>query len=509
MNFNELPRGLPGSSERSGTAPRALWMDPATITGHEFWRYEAGKVFLGTCEGQPIGIRDNRHMLTVAGSRAGKGTSAIVPNLLLYPGSVLVLDPKGENATLTAERRGQGRQIPAGGMDHDVFVIDPFGVADVPDEYRAGFNPLQDLDPQSDNFIDECDAIADALVIQEGKGDNAYFYDAARLVLRGYIAWVAAHGDIEDRSLNEVKRLLFLPKVEVTEANFEEIAELFAQVPDVNDPKLLFNQLNALMMGDEDFAYGVPFQAASMLASLDGRVFGSIMATIQNQIAFLSSPPMIETFSGDGRMPDLAAWKHGGQSVYLCLPAGRLHRHSRFFRLFINRLMNAIEADESVPDTPALMILDEMHVLGHMKALETAAGLIAGFGVRIWSIWQDLAQLKDIYGNRWETFLGNASVFQTFGLNDMSSLEYISKRLGTSSIISITQSEQSVGQAANGFSAKSQSIQAAPLLAPEEVAEFFSRQSGNQLIIYPGPSPIFLERLPYYQSFFDNVRSPD
>lgn len=509
MDFRELPRGLPGSPERSGTAPRALWMDPATITRHDFWRYEPGKVFLGACEGQAVGIRDNRHMLTIAGSRAGKGTSAIVPNLLLYPGSVLVLDPKGENATLTAERRGQGREIPDGGLDHDVFVIDPFGVADVDDAYRAGFNPLEDLDLQSDAFIDECDAIADALVIQEGKGNNAYFYDAARLVLRGYIAWVAAHADIEDRSLNEVKRLLFLPRVEVTKENFEEMAELFAQIPDVNDPKMIFNQLNALMMGDEEFAYGVPFQAASMLASLDGREFGSIMSTIQNQIGFLSSPPMARTFAQGNRSPDLMAWKHGGQSVYLCLPAGRLHRHSRFFRLFVNRLMNAIEADETVPDTPALMILDEMHVLGHMKALETAAGLIAGFGVRIWSIWQDLAQLKDIYGNRWETFLGNASVFQTFGLNDLSSLEYISKRLGTSSVMSISQNEQSVGQAARGFEAQSQAIQAAPLLAPEEVAEFFSRQSGNQLIIYPGPSPIFLERLPYYEPFFDTVRSPD
>jgi type IV secretion system protein VirD4 len=509
MEFRELPRGLPGSPERSGNAPRALWMDPATVASHDFWRYEPGKVFLGTSQGQPIGIRDNRHMLTIAGSRAGKGTSAIVPNLLLYPGSVLVLDPKGENATLTAERRGQGRDIPAGGMDHDVFVIDPFGIAKVDDVYRAGFNPLDDLDLQSDAFIDECDAIADALVIQEGKGNNSYFYDVARLVLRGYIAWVAAHADIEDRSLIEVKRLLFLPRVEITDENREKMMELFADVPDVNDPKLIFNQLNHLMMQDEDFAYGVPFQAASMLASLDGRVFGSVISTIQNQIGFLSSPPMSRTFAGDGRMPDLAAWKHGGQSVYLCLPAGRLHRHSRFFRLFVNRLLNAIEADETVPDTPALMILDEMHVLGHMSALETAAGLIAGFGVRIWSIWQDLAQLMHIYDKRWETFLGNASVFQTFGLNDLSSLEYVSKRLGTSSTLTVSQSEQNVTQAAQGFSAQSQSIQASPLLAPEEVAEFFSRQSGNQLIIYPGPSPIFLERLPYYASFFDNVRSPE
>jgi len=56
----------------------------------------------------PLGIDDDRHLVTIAGSRSGKGTSAIIPNLCLYPGSVVCLDPKGENATLTAARRGSG-----------------------------------------------------------------------------------------------------------------------------------------------------------------------------------------------------------------------------------------------------------------------------------------------------------------------------------------------------------------------------------------------------------------
>lgn len=502
MDFNDLPRGLPGTPAGSGGAPRALWNDPATITGHDFWRYAPDKIFLGMCEGQPIGIKDNRHLLTIAGSRAGKGTAAILPNLLLYPGSVLVIDPKGENATESAERRGQGRGIADGGLGQDVHVIDPFGVAEVDDAYRSGFNPLDGLDPRADDFVDECDAIADALVVQEGKGNNAYFYDASRLILRGYIAWVAAHPDIQDKSLNEVRRLIFLPRITVDVPDDDDAIN----IPDVNDPQLTFDDLNTLMRIDPDFADGVPFQAASMLSSLDAREFANIMSTIQNQIGFLSSPPMARVIGGGNRAPNLLDWKHGRQSVYLCLPAGRLHRHFRFFRLFINRLMNAIEADRSVPDTPALMILDEMHVLGHMKALETAAGLVAGFGVRIWSIWQDLAQLKSIYGDRWETFLGNTSVFQSFGLNDLSSLKYVSERLGTSSTLQISHGEQSVGQAARGFSGESKTIQASPLLTPDEVAEFFSRQSGNQLLIYPGTDPIFLERLPYYDPFFDNVR---
>lgn len=507
MNFDDLPRGLPQTHASADKAPRALWVDPDDLAASPNWTYDAGKIFLGASGEELIGTRDNRHLLTIAGSRAGKGTSAILPNLLLYPGSVLVLDPKGENATESAERRGHGRGVANGGLGHDVFVIDPFGVADVDDAYRAGFNPLEGLDPKNDDFIDECDAIADALVVHDGKGDNAHFYDTARLVLRGYIAWVVAHPDITDKSLNEVRRLIFLTRHwdEVPpEVELDETSEVIP--PRADAPNLSFNSLAGLMMEDPDFAHGIPSESASMLLSMGDREFGSAMSTIRNQIGFTASPPMARTLAGGMRSPDLQAWKHGHTSVYLCLPAGRLHRHFRFFRLFINRLLNAIEADKAVPDTPALMILDEMHVLGHMKALETAAGLLAGFGVRIWSIFQDLAQLKNIYGERWETFLGNASIFQTFGLNDLGTLKYISERLGTSAMLKVSQGEQSTDQAAGGFSGESKSIDGTPLLTPDEVAAFFSRQSGNQLIIYPGTSAIFLKRVPYYATFFDNVR---
>lgn len=505
LDFMNLPRGKPGTPAQADLAARALWVDPNTLADHENWAYAPDKVFLGATEtGAAIGTKDDRHLLTIAGSRAGKGVSAILPNLLLYPGSVLVIDPKGENARESAERRGLGRNIPLGGLNHDVFVIDPFGVSKVDDIYRAGFNPLAGIDPQSEEFVDECDAVADALVVAESKGDNAYFTDAARLILRGYIAWVIAHPEITDKSLNEVQRLLFLPRPQ--SHPFDNLEDGEIPIPDVNDPRLSFYELNALMQVDRQFAFGIPFQAASVLGSLDDRGYANIMSTIQNQIGFISSPPMARVLAGGSRSPDLRAWKHGGQSVYLCLPAGRLHRHFRFFRLFINRLMNAVEADETKPEHPALMILDEMHVLGHMKSLETAAGLIAGFGVRIWSFFQDLAQLRNIYGERWETFLGNAGVFQTFGLNDLGSLKYVSERLGQSAMLKISQSELSDTQAATGFTGQSKSIDGTPLLTPDEVAAYFSRQSENQLIIYPGVSAIFLKRVRYIDQSFEDVR---
>lgn len=489
MKFAELPRGRPGTRAAEGDAPRALWMDQERIGRSDFWSWSPEKIFLGATEGgQLIGIGDDRHLAAVAGSRGGKGQSSILPNLAFYAGSVVVIDPKGENATLSAERRGEGRGVPAGGLGQEVYVLDPFRVSDVPDAYRASYNPLADLDPDSQAFVDDCDSIADALVVAAPGQETNHWNSSARMVLRGFIAWVAASPTVElPRTLGTVRRMLHLP-------------------PDATETAPGFNTILAEMLDHPEIAHGVPAEMAGAILGMGPDEAGSVMSTVRQNVVFLSSPAMAAMLEGEGRVPDLAAWKMGGVSVYLCLPATRMHRHARFFRLFINRLLAAVESRSDVPKVPALMLLDEMHVLGHMAALETAAGLIAGYGVRIWSIWQDFSQLKSLYRDRWETFLGNASVLQSFGLNDLTTLKYVSDRLGTSSILSISKSEQSMDAKARGFAAESRSIQASPLLSPEEVAEFFSRQSGNQLVLYPGASPIFLKRVPFYDPWFDRVR---
>ena len=70
---------------------------------------------------QPIGAYLDSHFMTVAGSRQGKGRNVIIPNLLLYSGSVLVTDPKGELANVTAKRRAEG-------LGQRVCVLDPFAI---------------------------------------------------------------------------------------------------------------------------------------------------------------------------------------------------------------------------------------------------------------------------------------------------------------------------------------------------------------------------------------------
>src|SRR3954447_2423825 len=118
----------------------AAWADPDGVAAQ--CRYDAGKLWLGRAAGSdddaPIGYVDDRHICLVSGSRGGKGTTFIVPALTTWPGSVCVVDPKGENATVTAARRGAGSEN-CDGMGQQVHVLDPFRTAAVDAALQSRF----------------------------------------------------------------------------------------------------------------------------------------------------------------------------------------------------------------------------------------------------------------------------------------------------------------------------------------------------------------------------------
>ena len=57
-----------------------------------------------------------------------------------------------------------------------------------------------------------------------------------------------------------------------------------------------------------------------------------------------------------------------------------------------------------------LLLLDEFGALGRMQSVEEAITYSRGYGVSIWMLTQDLAQLRDLYQRSWETLLANVRV---------------------------------------------------------------------------------------------------
>jgi len=174
----KFPRGNPGEDNNEVKLSTSNW---GRVSGN----FQHGDIWIGrTDQGSAFGYDDDRHMVTVAGSRAGKGRSCIIPNLCVYPGSCVVIDPKGENASITAAKRASVRP------GHRVAVLDPFGVADVPDELRCTFNPLDLIQEDSPDAIDEAALIADAIVVSSSERD-AHWDESAR-------AFIEALGRVDE-----------------------------------------------------------------------------------------------------------------------------------------------------------------------------------------------------------------------------------------------------------------------------------------------------------------------
>src|SRR5579871_5092804 len=146
-----------------------------------------------------------RHVTVLGPNGSGKGARLLITNLLEIEGkSIVVLDPKGQNAAVTAPWR---RKI------SDVLILNPFGVLiDVyPDLESVGFNPLAPLDPRSRSFCDDSAGVAEAIV--EIHGNELHWPESARGFGQGGTMWEVKEADRESHppSLENVRALLTEP----------------------------------------------------------------------------------------------------------------------------------------------------------------------------------------------------------------------------------------------------------------------------------------------------------
>ncbi|MGD1955725.1 MAG: type IV secretory system conjugative DNA transfer family protein [Sphingomonadales bacterium] len=433
------------------------------------------RIILGFREGKRrntyLGVPiDDRHLVTIAGARSGKGTSSIVPNLLFYTGSVIANDPKGELARITAKHR-------AAKLGQQIAIIDPFLDSGVPEGDLAAFNPLDIIDPEDENAIDEAGLLADALVVQE-TGSGQHWTMAARNFLHGVILYVALECIGRERTLPHVREL-------------------------ITQDDEGFNDLLSRMVETGGYCA----QVANSIASKSDNERSSVISTAVEQTSFLASPAMMRGLGTSTFDMDALKTSAKGLTVYLCLPARRLAKHKRFLRLLLMVALSRMEAVPNVSVTqatangkPVLFMLDEFPVLGHMDVIETAAGLMAGYGVKLWTILQDISQLQRDYPKSWQTFLGNTGLVLNFGSTDEATCAYMAKLCGETETLSASLPELSERERGAGKIGLNQSVTVAPLLRPDEIRREFARDGGWAIVFQPGKHPMPVRRANYFDS---------
>jgi type IV secretion system protein VirD4 len=485
----DVPRGNTNRYKQDQRMPEAHWMSQETILSSPMFAYDpknpCGKILIGACSDRLIGVADDRHIMTIAGTRAGKSV-AVMNNLLLYDGSIFALDMKGELAIKTAARRAM--------MGQKVYVLDPFGIA-VGDaaRFRAKFNPLTMLDGGNPTVIEDAQQIVDGLIVASGQEKEPHWNESAAAALLGLVLY-ARFGpsiDPQSRHLGTLRRL---------------VTDLL-KVIDLDDDRRDFKLRRQIMLdlailrdtGHIDIADTIDASVSSLYEKpRDERA--SVVSTMNRHTSLLEYPSMRDVLSGHSfDMRDLKRDPKGA-SVYLCLPATRLSACARWFRILVNQLIGAMEGEDTVPSAPILAILDEFASLGHSKQIEDAAGQMASFGLKLWTLLQDWSQGQALYGERWESFTANSGVSIFHGNVDLTTTEYVSRRLGKTPVVTHQQSEPSQAAIAEGQSGQSLSIGMYDLMVPHEVSRFFSRADPfkRQIAFLAGLPPAILQRVEYW-----------
>lgn len=480
-----VPRGKSWAYLRHQTPPQARWLEPALIAESKTLTYDpekpGGKLLFGAFGDKLIGIRDNRHVLTVAGIRAGKSVT-VISNLFFYDGSVFAIDPKAELANKTAgARKALGQRV---------YVLDPFEITKgAAAQCRARFNPLARLTLDNRTIVEDAYQIADGLVISTGEEKDPHWNEAAKGFLIGLILFVAVSVVVkdEDRHLGTVRSLVNQALDRHEDGTFLILQLALSTV----------RRLTALKYPDLAGAIEGAYRGFYAKSSEE---LGSVLSTVHRHTQFLDYAAMKSVLGGhDVDLTDLKA-DPKGVTIYLCLPATRMGLCNRWFRILLNQLFDAMEREEREPDSNVLVCLDEFPVLGFMNQLQDAAGQIASFHVTLWVIIQDWGQGKALYKERWESFAANSGILQAFGNVDLATTEYLSKRLDKTLVQISRPGEAGPEQREKGMTGRSETFELYDLLTPSEVALLFARndKKHRQLLLWAGVNPMVIQRVTYY-----------
>src|SRR3954471_5848911 len=368
---------------------------------------------------------------------------------------------QGENARATYKARKRFGPV---------HVLDPFGITGLP---AAAYNPLDGLDPNSLDLAEDAATIADALVHDPpGQVAEAHWNEEAKALLTGLILYAVCHERPEERTLATVRDYLSL-----NPENFQCLLKL---------------------MQDSTAAGGLIARAANRHLSKADREAAGVLSSAQRHTHFLDSPRMAAVLArSDFRFAQL---KDMTGSVFLVLPPDRLGTYSRWLRLMVAQAITDMARSPVQPPSPVLFLLDEFAALGPLEPMVRAYGLMAGYGMQLWAILQDLHQLKSLYGPRAGPFLSNAGVTQVFNVNDIETATWISKTLGATTEAYETSSQSiSYGKDAPLLGTRSEGtathLVRRDLLTPDEVMRL---PSNCMILLRQGSAPILASKVTYY-----------
>jgi len=428
-------------------------------------------IVLGRKDGRPLVFGGQEHVMLYAPTRTGKGVGVVIPNLLTWPDSTVVLDVKCENWEATAGFRAAHGQA--------VHLFDPLD----PRGRTARYNPLGHIDRTDPvAVLDELQRIA-AMLFPHPPHTDPFWSDSART---GFVAVGAYLAETPERPFT--------------------FGALYAELT-AGDPRMRFPALIARRAET-----GRPLSAGCVQALRDfcassENTFASVRQTLTSRLNLWLNPRV--RAATDASDFDLRTLRSRRTSIYLAASPDNLIRVAPLYALLFQQLVDATCRERPDPERhphQVLLLLDEFARLGHAEVLAKSFAYVAGYGLRLLPVLQSPAQLRAEYGaDVTEEILANCAVEIAFAPKELRLANELSERLGYATVRSPSRSRPT--GLSRGHRSVSESEQRRALLLPQELMQM---PDDTLLVLKAGLPPARGRKIRFYQeaAFRDRVQPP-
>lgn len=434
---------VPGGFTQRGSGRRRL-LKPMLFGGKKLW-----------IDGDDVGG------FVIGPPRSGKGASLIVPNCLLWPDSIVVLDMRGETYEATAGYRSKFSRVLR------------FSPADENGDTEC-YNPLDFVAIDPDQRDIDINSIATAL-LPTPKGD-AYWISDARALFAGVTSWVLENPDIleKDKNLGTV--------LNVVEGGDQPLREWLEEVA---NPELRATWISS-------FTYTTLARFAVMASKQFDGVYGSLAAAVRpfknNRILRATAR---STF-------DIRALRRENMSLYLDFRIQQITSIGPIFNVLMVQFMDYMSRNMMKRgERRVLVLLDEFQNLGKLENALTVATVLGGYGIPCWFFVQSLRSIDNVYTREGRQTLVNSARAQIFlGAQDPEDQRYVSQLLGERKEVTV---DKAVSTGVTLFDRKgatmSHKTTMRPLMRPDELG---AMDETRCIIKLRNQQPIFGIRNLYY-----------
>lgn len=438
----------------------ARWATPREV--RQAGLYAKQGMVLGKHHGRILRHDGPEHVLLCGPTRSGKGIGIIVPTLLDWPESVLVLDPKdGENYDLTATWRQAHSQV---------YAFTPCRPP------QARINVLETIRLGTPQAPGDAQLIAQSLTapakLQSESATSVHFRELATMVLTAAILHVCT---VRRRgSLPGVWRFLTQEHDNLSAA-LEAMLETPYHDHDAENTIVGFTRAIQNITGDRELS--------------------SVWSTAIRPLT-LYSDPLIAASTDVSDFP-LEALQYGESpmSLYLIAPSPMvLERLHPVYRVILDvAMLRLMEHKVRTWHYRLFNCFDELPWYGYCRAIDKGIAVQAGYGHKNLVVTQDLSSLLEVYGPHTSIF-GNCrlKVFHTPD-SDLTAKRISENLLGPGTV-------ESIGTSATQGQHMSQSVSMQPtrrpLLTTDEVLDL---PAHLEILRIGGCKPILAEKLDYRQ----------